>query len=110
MFVRLFVHAKSETEAHLVLEKVLKIFSPILENNEIKKIEPYWKMDEAYIVELTMLISENQTEVELNKTLDCIANNWTRFGNPAIEFLASDTTQNCIFTLKGIKMINIQFE
>ncbi|MDN4618536.1 hypothetical protein QCD85_10540 [Paenibacillus sp. PsM32] len=110
MFVRLFVNAKSETEARVVLEKVFRIFSPILENKEIKKIEPYWKMDEVYIVEITMLISENQTESKLNRILECIANKWIRFGDPVTELLASDTTENCIFMLEGIKMINIQFE
>lgn len=110
MFIRLYENAKSEREARLVLEKVLKIFEPVLKNKEIKKVEPYWKIDGVYVVEMTMLISEDKTEVEINGILESIADKWTRFGSPTTELLASDTTENCNFILEGLKMINIHFE
>ena len=43
-----------DPEALIVLEKVLKIFEPILKDKEIQKVEPYWKIEEVYIVEVTM--------------------------------------------------------
>lgn len=110
MFIRLYVNAKSELEARLVLEKVLKIFQPVLKSNEIQKVEPYWKIDGVYVVEITMLISEGKTEIEMNGLLESIADKWIRFGSPTTELLASDTTENCNFLLNGLKMINIHFE
>ncbi|MBD8006050.1 hypothetical protein [Bacillus norwichensis] len=110
MFIRLYVNAKSEPEACLVLEKVIKIFQPVLKSKEIQKVEPYWKIDGVYVVEITMLISEGKTEAEINEILESIADKWTRFGSPITELLASDTTENCNFLLDGLKMINIHFE
>ena len=112
MFIRLYVNAKSEPEALIVLEKILKIFEPILKDKEIQKVEPYWKIEEVYIVEvtMTMLISEGKTELKKNRILESIAKKWTQIGSPATELLASDTTENCNFILEGLKMINIQFE
>ncbi len=110
MFIRLYVNAKSEPKARLVLEKVIKIFQPVLKNKEIQKVEPYWKIDGVYVVEITMVISECKTNVEINRILESIADKWTRFGSPTTELLASDTTENCNFILDGLKMINIHFE
>ncbi|WP_458415075.1 hypothetical protein ACNQFZ_09855 [Schinkia sp. CFF1] len=110
MFIRLYVNAKNELEANLVLEKVLNIFQPILKSKETQKVEPYWKIDGVYVVETTMLILEGKTEGEINEVLEEISDSWTRFGNPVTELLASDTTENCNFLLDGLKMINIHFE
>lgn len=43
MFIRLYVNAKSEPEARLVLEKVLKLFEAVLKNKEIQKVKRRWK-------------------------------------------------------------------
>ncbi|WP_433943159.1 hypothetical protein [Paenibacillus sp. SN-8-1] len=57
-----------------------------------------------------MLISVGTTEEEINNVLGGISDNWTRFGSPLTELLASDTTENCYFLLDGLKMIDIHFE
>ncbi|MCH1625328.1 hypothetical protein [Fredinandcohnia quinoae] len=110
MFIRLYVNANSELEANLVLEKVLNIFQPILKSKGAQKVEPYWKIEGVYIVEITMLISDRKTQGEITEVLERISDNWTRFGSPVTELLASDTTENCNFLLDGLKMINIHFE
>lgn len=110
MFIRLYVNAKSKPEARSVLDKVLEIFDPVLQNKEIQKVEPYWKIDGVYVVEMTMLILEGKTEVEINRILESIADKWIRFGSNTNELLAFDTTENCNFLLEGLKMINIHFE
>lgn len=109
MNIRLYVKSNNEPEALLVFEKVLKIFSSIMVSKEVLKIEPYWKIDGVYFVEVK-IITKEITENKMEKILESISDRWIQFGSPPTEFLASDTTENCNYILDGLKMIDILFE
>lgn len=110
MFIRLYVNAINEYEVQPILEVFLNKFQPILNSQRVQKIEAYWKMDNVYIVELTLMLLHDINETELNRVLVNIADKWSSFGSPTNELLASETTNGCNYILNGINMINIHLE
>jgi hypothetical protein len=110
MFVRLYVNSKNECQTQSILEIFIKKFQPILKSQEVQRIEPYWKMENAYVVEIDLSLLDGTNEVELNRVLMSISDKWLKFGSPTNELLASETTEGCKYILNGLKMVNIHFE
>ncbi|WP_176009274.1 hypothetical protein [Paenalkalicoccus suaedae] len=110
MFVRLFVNSKNDSQTRSILRSFIKKFHPILKSQEIQKIEAYWKIENAYVVEIDLSLLDGTSEVELNKVLMSISDRWLKFGSPTNEFLASETTEGCKYILNGLIMVNIHLE
>ncbi|MGD6817692.1 hypothetical protein ACQCVE_11565 [Metabacillus sp. 113a] len=110
MFIRLYLNAKSKLEAQSVLQRVLFKFKPILENIEFHKIEPYWKIENVYVVEITISVLKHSSDKEFRGILNSIADKWIEIGDPLTELIASDTTEECNFIIDGLKMITIHIE
>ncbi|MHA2960490.1 hypothetical protein [Priestia megaterium] len=110
MFVRLYVTAQNETEAKENLKVVLEKIKQILVKTNVEKLEPYWKFDDIYVVELNLIVKKDLSLNELNTLLKTISDKWQCYGEPINEFLASKTTEGCNYILKGVEMINIYLE
>lgn len=110
MFIRLYLNAKNKDAAQHALNKFLQILKPIVENNKLLKIEPYWKIENIYVVEIDVINTKNYTKTKLNELLREISDNWIEFDDPVNELLASSTGDSCNFILPEFNMINIYLD
>lgn len=76
---------------------------------EYVAIEPYWKIDGIYILEVNVDLKIAFTEERVTKFLDSISDKWTFFGDPIEEALASEATEGCSYIINGVNMVNIFF-
>ncbi|KYN78010.1 hypothetical protein A0J52_01625 [Clostridium sporogenes] len=107
MLFRLFAYSNNKDEAKFVFNSIIKNIESSIVYKEYKKIEPYWKIDGIYVVEVKVEFYKGLYEKNKEEFLKSIADKWTVFGNPIQEIIASDTTEGCMYIKKGIKMINI---
>ncbi|KML31413.1 MULTISPECIES: hypothetical protein [Priestia] len=110
MFVRLYVTAKNKTDAKKNLKICLEKINPILVKANVEKLEPYWKFDDMYVVELNLIVKKDLSLNELTQLLETISDKWQYYGDPINEFLASKTAEGCNYILKGVEMINIYLD
>ncbi|HBI02455.1 MAG TPA: hypothetical protein DDY49_00310 [Paenibacillaceae bacterium] len=106
MFIRIYLNTDNQQDALNILENVLNQLDVEIQNKEIVKVEPYWKMEEVYIIEVSFLVNK-LTEEGFEKFLEKISDKWTYFDHPINEVLASETTDGCTFLFPGVKLINI---
>lgn len=105
MYIRYFVNTnKKESAINLVEESLIGIQEKII-YKQIKKTEPYWKIDNIYIVEMEIEIQKESITVFLNLYSD----NWIEYGNPTDELISSKNNKECAYMKKGFEMINIFF-
>ncbi|AKP76789.1 hypothetical protein ABE036_03275 [Priestia aryabhattai] len=110
MFVRLYVTAKNKTEAEKDLKFFLEKINQILVKANVERLEPYWKFDDVYVVELNLIVKKDLSLNELTQLLETISDKWQYYGDPINEFLASKTAEGCNYILKGVEMINIYLD
>lgn len=106
MFIRLFANSTSEDEAISVYKNINCIIESKIKIEEIKKVEPYWKIDDIYVVEAEIEFINALGEEPLKEFLYSIADNWQFFGNPTDEALASFEDAGD-YIKHGVRMINI---
>jgi hypothetical protein len=107
MYIRLFANSQTEGEALSVFENVISYITNIIKCKEIKKIEPYWKIEGVYEIGAEIELNEDLKGDYLKGFLNSISDKWIFYGNPANEVLASDSTESCTYLKVGVKMINI---
>lgn len=107
MYIRLFANTSNSDEALSILSDALHDIKDIIETQEIVKSEPYWKVEEVYVVETEITLREQLQTEKLKHFLYGIADKWISYGEPINEAVASETTKDCNFIMKGVNMINI---
>lgn len=107
MLFRLFAYSNSESEAKKVFDSIINNIENSIVYKEYKKIEPYWKIEGIYVIEVKIELDKDFNEEKKEEFLKSIADKWTMFGNPVDEVLASETTEGCNYIKKGVNMINI---
>jgi hypothetical protein len=107
MFVRLFVDANDENEALNTYQWMIKKIENYIKSEEIKKIEPYWKIEGVFIIETQMEFIFDATNEMFMNILNCISDKWIFSGIPVDEALASVDTEGCNYIIDGLKLINI---
>ncbi|MDE7252850.1 MAG: hypothetical protein K2O32_07910 [Acetatifactor sp.] len=108
MIIRYFVYAQQKDESIEIVEDTLKIIDGDIVLKEYLVIEPYWKIDGMYTVELG--IKFNDKTKQIKSFLDNLSDYWITFGEPVDEILTSQKGQNCYIKDNRIEMINIFFE
>lgn len=103
MFIRLFVDAHGENEALQLAENGLNDAKEYIFSKEIQKIEPYWKTENTFVVELSAELQPNM----LPQFLAVFSDTWIEFGSPANELLASRSHEACKYIKAGFQLINI---
>lgn len=109
MFIRLFTHSSNEEESKKILNEIIDKELQYIDKIEYVTIEPYWKLDGIYIVEVNVNLIVEFNEEKIKDFLQSISDKWIYFGNPLEEALASETTEGCNYIKDGINMINIFF-
>lgn len=107
MFMRLFVEADNSQTSEKMLKDVCAVLQKEVKKIEIKKNEPYWKMQGIYVLETNIDFINEISRPTLNDFFNGISDKWLFFGDPVDEALASDTNKGCTYIKKGLKMINI---
>ena len=74
------------------------------------KMEPYWKIDTMYEIKIGVTFKEEFMKNKFQSFLNNIADEWTTFGDPVDEILASETLNEGKYIMDGIGMICISFE
>jgi len=110
LFIRLYVTAQNEKEAKVTLKAVLEKIKQIVIRINVEKVEPYWKFNDMYVIELNLIVKKELNPSQLKRLLESIADKWSCYGEPINEFLASKTTKGCNYILKGVEMINIYLD
>ncbi|MFB8425050.1 hypothetical protein ACFC4S_23825 [Priestia megaterium] len=110
MFVRLYITAQNEPEAKGNLIIVLEKLKSILIKTNVEKLEPYWKFNDMYVVELSLEVKKDLTLSGLKYLLESISDRWEYYGEPINELLASKTVEGCNYILKNVEMINIYLD
>ena len=103
MFIRYFVASDSQNDAVSLINNDYKKIDYYISKKEIKKVLPYWKIDNVYIVEV---IIDLQTDM-LKSFMDYYSDKWLEYGCPVDEYVASKNIQECTFIRTGYEMINI---
>ncbi|MBQ4523076.1 MAG: hypothetical protein IJA10_09025 [Lachnospiraceae bacterium] len=103
MKINFFVEAQVEKEAIRLVQDGLYSMEEIIVSKEEQKVAPYWKMENVYIVEMTVELSQNT----LQFFLESFSDDWLEIGNPVEELLASKTNQGCKYMKEGFVLINI---
>ena len=107
MFIRLFVYANNEINAKEISENIISNIESFIVEKKYIKIETYWKIEQIYIIELSIeLNKEINTEAWIN-FLKRISDKWEFYGDPIDEILISESLNGCDYIRKDISMINI---
>lgn len=106
--MRLFANTNHSDGAQIIFDSLFEDFKLCFQNIDVLKNEPYWKMDDVFVVEANMEYIGDVTDEQFISFLESIADKWQFFGEIVKEeALASDTMEECNFLKKGVKMINI---
>lgn len=99
--------SEEKDDAYTIVENSLKIMNEIIIEQKYISIEPYWKIEKMYVVEIDLIIRDNYKYMILflNSISDC----WIRFGDPTDELLASQSGGKCYIKNDKIRLINIFF-
>lgn len=107
MFFRFFIYARKDDDAIKIFDDCLKDIKVYITTKSNFKIEPYWKFNNMYVVEMSLKL-----EIEKDKFIafmDSISDNWLRFGND--ELLASENIDGYSENIKNkISMVNAFLE
>lgn len=109
MFIRLFTHSTSEEESKKILNEIITNELDYIDKIEYVTIEPYWKVESIYKIEVNVNLKEIFNEERMKSFLNSISDKWIFFGKPIEEALASETTEGCNYIKDGVNMINIFF-
>lgn len=101
MFIRTFIQAKTRKEAETYLKNLLDFAETLNLKLKIINLEPYWKFDDSFQVEISGI---DPRDKQLRKLLEGIASKWSGFPN---SFLASKTLEGCTIFLDNIEFIEI---
>ncbi len=107
MYIKLFARTKNRDEALQIFCDATSSLANEIKEQNIIKTEPYWKIEEIYVIKADTKLYNTLTNEQLKKLWNSISDKWTFYGNPVDEALASLTTEGCNYILKGIYMINI---
>lgn len=107
MLVRLFAYSNSKDAAKKFFNSIINNIESSIVNKEYKRIEPYWKIEGVFVIEVNIELNKDFNEKNKEEFLNSIADRWIMFGNPINEVLASETTDGCNYIKKGVSMINI---
>lgn len=105
MIIRYYVEESSELMARELIENTCKCLEKEIIKKEYQKLEKYWKIEGAYLVEVILELNDNISEFQ--NYLESIADYWIELGNPVEELLASRTDKNCNFIKEKFIMVNI---
>lgn len=107
MFFRFFIYAGKDDDAIKIFDDCLKDIKVYITKKSNFKIEPYWKFNDMYVVEVSLKL-----EIEKGKFiafLDSISDNWLQFGDD--ELLASENIDGFSENIKNkISMVNVFLE
>ena len=109
MFIRIFTYFQDEYKIKMMINEIINKQIDNINKVEYITIEPYWKIEGVYKVEVEVDLESELTEQVREKFLYSISDKWTYFGKPIEEALASETTEGCNYIKDGINMINIIF-
>ncbi|MDM5335109.1 hypothetical protein QUF56_18080 [Ureibacillus composti] len=101
MFIRTFIQAKTRKEAEIYLKNLLDFAETLNLKLKILNLEPYWKFDDSFQVEINGI---DPTDEQLSKLLKGIASKWDGFPD---SFLASKTLEGCTIFLDNVEFIEI---
>ncbi len=105
MYIRYFVNTNNKDVAINLVEESLIEIQEMIVYRQIKKTEPYWKIENMYIVEI-----ENEIQKEaITHFLNLYSDNWIECGIPTDELIASKNNKDCAFMKKGFEMITVFF-
>lgn len=103
MFIKFFVESKDESEAMKLVEDSLNEIEENIKKKEFKSITSYWKMENTYIVEMIIELSQEA----LHGFLYSYSDKWLEFGFPVDELVASLNNHECTYMKNGFVLINI---
>lgn len=103
MFIRFFVEAQDKGDALQIIHDNLPYKEKMISEVIVKNVEPYWKVQDIYVVESELII---QQEV-LGDFLDFFSDAWIEFGEPVEELLASRDNVECRFMREKFVLINV---
>ncbi|WP_238917732.1 hypothetical protein [Clostridium sp. YIM B02555] len=109
MLIRLFAYSNNEVQAKNIFDSITSSINSSIVFKEYKKIEPYWKIEGIYLIEVRIELDKYFKEESMEEFLKSIADKWIVFGNPIEEVLASEATEGCNYIKKGVNMINISY-
>lgn len=107
MLFRVFEYSNNQDEAKLIFESVISEIQNSIISKEYKKIEPYWKIEGIYVVEVSIKLDKSFNRDKYEKFLKSISDKWISYGDPVDEIIASETIEDCNYTKEEINMINI---
>lgn len=101
MFIRTFIKANTREAAHNYLNDMLSFAEQLNIKLTVTNIEPYWKLNDSFQVELS---GTELSEEKMGEFLGGIASKWDRFTD---SFLASETLEGCTIFLKNFEFIEV---
>lgn len=107
MIVKIFANASNKNEAIEVYKNFINIINEYIKFEKLKKIEPYWKFKDMYIVEVSVDLHCQFGSEHFDQFLYRICDKWEHFGNPIDELLASASNVETGYILENVEMINI---
>lgn len=108
MFIRLFATTNNQKEAKKIFRDIISCEPLEISKSEIIKNEPYWKIENIFVVEAKIGFLTQLDTASFKIFLDNISDNWLFWGKPIEEALAS--AEKCNYIKDGINMINIFIE
>ncbi|EQB89251.1 hypothetical protein J2Z44_004292 [Clostridium punense] len=107
MYVRMFIDAKTESNAKDIYEKFIDKINIFIKSEKILKVEPYWKYENMYVLDTNILINCDIGSKRFEEFLYAMADKWKFMGIPIDEAVASLNMEGCKYIIEGINMINI---
>ncbi len=104
--VKLFVEANTKEEAQQTVGNIWTELKDCIVQERIEAAEVYWKMEDVYIIQCSLVIKPN-TLIHLQEK---ISDNWLVLGLEGEELLASRTNEKCAYMRDKIVMANIMVE
>ena len=107
MLFRFFLYSKDKIKSQYICEDILKPISQHIIDEKYNVIEPYWKYDDMYQVEMNIKLDININHSDFRKFLSSISDKWELFGDPPDEILISEKMHDCHFIADNVSLINI---